>query len=195
MGEVILIDLKNVAYRLHYGNMSLETSDGRPTSVLHGVLMAILSLHRKRPDATMVFCNDSPTNWRKEFAPGMYKANRIVTEDTKKVNYQVPILEDQLRKLGFRVVRVDGFEADDLIGILAHAMSTHHYALPRTKQALKCVSIFSNDKDFFQLVTGRVQVLRPMKDNKIQSIKTGNDVYRDYFVYPDAWVKYRALSG
>ncbi len=190
--EVILIDLKNVAYRLHFGNMNLSTTDGRPTSVLHGVMVTVLKLHKKFPDAAMVFCNDSEKNWRKAHFADTYKANRTVTEDSRKVNVQVPILKDILIKLGFKVVEVEGFEADDLIGILASEMSQHYYGYGR---ALKSVQIVSNDKDFFQLVSGRIQILRPMPNGKVQRIRTGMDVYRNYFVYPNDWVNYRALSG
>jgi DNA polymerase I len=214
LDEVILVDLKNVAYRMHYSHMGLETSDGRPTSVLHGVLVSILGLHRKHPKAGMIFCVDSETNWRMSIKTpkikvkpdsvvasvrfsnaianatlsGAYKGNRKFTEDVRKVNIQVPILEKLFRELGFKVINIRGFEADDTIGTLANRLAKHEYGYNR-------VMIYSNDKDFFQLDLGRIQIIRPLLRGKVERIKTGLDVYNRYSVYPDKWVKYRALCG
>lgn len=185
--EVILVDLKNVAYRLHYANMGLTTKDGRPTSVLHGVLTSILSLAKKHPKAAMVFCVDSKTNWRKDFVES-YKANRKYDEAAEKVNLQVPILEKVLMDLEFKVVKVRGFEADDLIGIMATDLAQHFRGLNR-------VMIYSNDKDFFQLDLGRIQIIRPVRNGKVERIKTPMDVYDRFGVPSRAWTKFRALSG
>ncbi|HZB89328.1 MAG TPA: DNA polymerase I [Terracidiphilus sp.] len=84
-----------------------------------------------------------------------YKANReAMPEDLRR---QIPYIRRALEALRIPVLEAAGFEADDVIGTLA-------------REAAECgheVFIVSGDKDMMQLVTPRVKVLNPQKDNLI----------------------------
>jgi len=84
-----------------------------------------------------------------------YKANReSMPEDLRR---QIPYIRRALEALRIPILEAEGFEADDVIGTLA-------------REAAECdheVFIVSGDKDMMQLVTPRVKILNPQKDNLI----------------------------
>ena len=84
-----------------------------------------------------------------------YKANRAATpEDLKR---QIPYIRRALEALRIPILEAEGFEADDVIGTLAREAADERHE----------VFIVSGDKDMMQLVTSRVKILNPQKDNLI----------------------------
>src|ERR1700728_3106047 len=84
-----------------------------------------------------------------------YKANR--TEMPADLAQQLPFIRRALEAFRIRILQSEGFEADDVIGTLARQAAEQDHD----------VFVVSNDKDMLQLVTGRVKVLNPVKDNLI----------------------------
>jgi DNA polymerase-1 len=84
-----------------------------------------------------------------------YKANR--TEMPADLAQQLPFIRRALEAFRIPILQSEGFEADDVIGTLARQASEQDHD----------VFVVSNDKDMLQLVTGRVKVLNPVKDNLI----------------------------
>jgi DNA polymerase I len=84
-----------------------------------------------------------------------YKANR--TEMPADLTQQLPFIRRALEALRIPILQSEGFEADDVIGTLARQAAEQDHD----------VFVVSNDKDMLQLVTGRVKVLNPVKDNLI----------------------------
>jgi DNA polymerase I len=84
-----------------------------------------------------------------------YKAKReAMPEDLRR---QVPYIRRSLEALHIPILEAEGFEADDVIGTLAREAAEREHE----------VFIVSGDKDMMQLVTRRVKVLNPQKDNLI----------------------------
>jgi len=84
-----------------------------------------------------------------------YKANReAMPEDLRR---QIPYIRRALEALRIPILEAQGFEADDVIGTLARQAAEHAHE----------VFIVSGDKDMMQLVTQRVKVLNPQKDNLV----------------------------
>src|SRR6202021_472709 len=84
-----------------------------------------------------------------------YKAYReAMPEDLRR---QIPYIRRALEALRIPVLEAMGFEADDVIGTLARETAEREHE----------VFIVSGDKDMMQLVTQRVRVLNPQKDNLI----------------------------
>ena len=84
-----------------------------------------------------------------------YKANREAMPE--ELRRQIPYIRRALEALRIPILEAEGFEADDVIGTLA-------------REAAECehdVYIVSGDKDMMQLVTPRVRILNPQKDNLI----------------------------
>src|SRR6202050_4738940 len=84
-----------------------------------------------------------------------YKANR--TEMPPDLAQQLPFIRRALEAFRIPILQSGGFEADDVIGTLAKQAADQGHD----------VFVVSNDKDMLQLVTGRVKVLNPVKDNLI----------------------------
>ncbi|HEY0796529.1 MAG TPA: DNA polymerase I, partial [Acidisarcina sp.] len=84
-----------------------------------------------------------------------YKANR--KEMPPDLTQQLPYIRRALEAFRIPMVQSQGFEADDVIGTLAC----------QAEKAGHPVLVVSSDKDMMQLVTDRVKVLNPMKDNLI----------------------------
>jgi DNA polymerase-1 len=84
-----------------------------------------------------------------------YKANR--TEMPADLAQQLPYIRRALEAFHIPIIQYEGFEADDVIGTLAH----------KAESAGHKVYIVSNDKDMLQLVTQHVLVLNPVKDNLV----------------------------
>jgi len=84
-----------------------------------------------------------------------YKANReAMPEDLRR---QIPYIRRALEALRIPILEAEGFEADDVIGTLAREAAELEHE----------VFIVSGDKDMMQLVTPRVKMLNPQKDNLI----------------------------
>ena len=84
-----------------------------------------------------------------------YKANRAsMPEDLRR---QIPYIRRALEALRIPILEAEGFEADDVIGTLAREAAEQEHE----------VFIVSGDKDMMQLVTPRVKILNPQKDNLI----------------------------
>jgi DNA polymerase-1 len=109
-----------------------------------------------------------------------YKAKReSMPEDLRR---QVPYIRRSLEALRIPILEVQGFEADDVIGTLAREAAEVGHE----------VFIVSGDKDMMQLVTERVKVLNPQKDNLILDAAKVNEVLG---VPPGKVVDVMALRG
>lgn len=108
-----------------------------------------------------------------------YKANRA--ETPLDLLQQIPDIKRVLEAMRVPVVESDGFEADDVIGTLAHRAA-----------GTMDVVIVSSDKDMLQLVTPHVRMLNPMKDDTIYD-EAGVEAFMG--VRPPQVVDLLALKG
>jgi len=94
----------------------------------------------------MIIACDAGNNWRRQIFP-YYKANRRKNREKSEINWtsvfeSLNKVRDELKDyFPYRVLRVDGAEADDIIGTLAQT-----YGNTNEK-----ILILSGDKDFVQL--------------------------------------------
>jgi DNA polymerase I len=98
---------------------------------------------------------DSKTQTYQEVAYGGYKANR--SEMPHDLAQQLPYIRRALDAYRIPILEQPGFEADDVIGTLAHKAVAAGYP----------VYVVSSDKDMLQLVGDSICVLNPTKDNLI----------------------------
>src|ERR1700690_3180680 len=99
-----------------------------------------------------VFESAGPTQREQEFAE--YKANR--SEMPPDLGEQLPYIRRVIDAMRIPILEYPGFEADDVIGTIAR----------RAEEAGVEVAIVSSDKDMMQLVTDRVTMLNPAKDDE-----------------------------
>ena len=144
---MILIDLNQV---LLAGLMAqIANHKGKlEESLIRHMVLNIIRTHVKNfktEYGEVILCCDNRKYWRKEYFP-FYKANRKKTRDKSDLDWH--LIFDILGKLKqelkdnfpYKVIDVEGAEADDIIGTLVPIYSPHQKIL-----------ILSSDGDFLQL--------------------------------------------
>ena len=147
-----LIDGSAYIYRAFFGLPALNNSKGLQTNAVYGFTTMLLKIVREhRPDGLAVaFDEKGPTMRHEEFKD--YKAQRPPMPDGMKS--QIPYIHRIVDALAIPGLRRAGYEADDLIGTLAH----------KAEQAGFDVVIVTGDKDMFQLLTPHIRIYDPVKD-------------------------------
>lgn len=152
--RLVIIDGKSVFYRGYYAMPNLSTQDGTPTGGVFGFATMALEVIRKlKPDYVAVAWDKPKTNIRKrlEIYPA-YKAGR--KPPPPDFYAQIPVLHELLGAFGWPLYELDDYEADDIMGTLAHQAS---------KQGIETLLVTS-DLDMLQVVNG---------DTKVYALKKG----------------------
>ncbi len=147
-----LIDGSAYIYRAFFALPALHNSKGLQTNAVYGFTTMLMKIIReRRPDGLAVaFDEKGPTLRHEEFKE--YKAQRLPMPDGMRA--QSPFIHRVVEALAIPGLRLAGYEADDLIGTLAH----------KAEQAGYDVVIVTGDKDMFQLLTPKVRIYDPVKD-------------------------------
>jgi len=151
--RLFLIDGMSHIFRSFYAIRNLSNSQGLPTNAVFGFASMLRKLIRQyRPDYVAVVFDGSQPTFRHE-AFQAYKAHR--TEMPDDLATQLPYIRRLCEALNVPILEMERYEADDIIGTVARRAE---------KDNVQAV-IVSNDKDMFQLVTDRVQVLHQAKED------------------------------
>src|SRR6266540_1511105 len=125
----------------------IPTPDGRPTNAIFGFAsMLVKILTEYGPKATVVVWDAGMSGREQQYEP--YKAERKPRPDLLKEQW--PQLEPLVEAFGYRNVRVEGYEADDVIASLAE----------QAKEKGIDVTVVTGDRDAYQLADdGRVRIM------------------------------------
>ena len=173
-----LVDGSSYLYRAYFAiRQPLTTSTGFPTKVIFGVTNMLLKIIREKQPEFMAIAWDAKGPTFRHDLYEEYKANRPPMPDDLSV--QIPYVRRVVEALGLPQLEVEGYEADDIIATLVKGM-------PRQP-----IIIVSGDKDLLQLVSERVTIWDPMKDEIIDE-----DAIRQRFgIDPPRLLDVMALSG
>ena len=154
MKSLYLLDGMALAYRAHFAliRSPIYTSKGFNTSAIFGFTGTLIELMTKQKPThlAVVFDTSAPTE-RHEIHPE-YKANREdMPEDLAAA---MPHLDRVAEAFGIPVIKLDGYEADDIIGTLAHRAEA---------EGFDEIFMVTPDKDFGQLVTEKIKMYRPSR--------------------------------
>ncbi len=176
---LILVDGSSYLYRAYHAMPDLSNSTGEPTGAAYGTVNMIRKLLAEyEPEYIVVVFDAKGKNFRHELYPE-YKAHRPpMPEDLRP---QVAIIHGILAAMGLKIVSIEGVEADDVIGTLAHYASG---------LGLDTV-ISTGDKDMAQLVTKQVSLIDTMKGVALDE----QGVADKFGVPPGAMIDYLALVG
>ena len=152
MKSLYLLDGMALAYRAHFAliRSPIYTSKGFNTSAIFGFTATLIELITKKKPShlAVVFDTSAPTK-RHRIHPE-YKANREdMPED---LSAAMPHLDRVAEAFGIPVLKLDGYEADDIIGTLAHRAEADGFDE---------IYMVTPDKDFGQLVTEKIKMYRP----------------------------------
>jgi DNA polymerase I len=156
--ELFLIDGNSLAYRAFFAlPESIATSDGRPTNAIFGFASMLVKIITEHDPAAVIVAWDAGWSGReKQYEP--YKAQRKPRPDL--LAEQWPHMMPLVEAFGFTNVKVEGFEADDVIASLVR--QSREQDIP--------VMVVSGDRDVYQVVEPGVRVMttsRGITDTKI----------------------------
>ena len=146
-------------YRAYYAPFrDLTSPTGEPTRatyVFFSMLFNLIQTRRPTYLAMAIDCADSSESRRRIYAD--YKANREPAPDD--LLPQIDRIVSAIQDMGVPVLRVGGYEADDILATLAK----------RFRDGDLDVFLVSKDKDLEQLITERVKLYDPAKDAVIDA--------------------------
>ncbi len=150
MEKLFLIDAYAVIYRAYYAFIKKPriNSKGLNTSAIMGFLNCINEILGKENPEYIGVAFDHGKTFRHEIFPA-YKAQRAAQPED--ISRSVPIIKEILAALRIPCLQADGFEADDVIGTLAHKAGNEDIE----------TYMLTPDKDYAQLVGGNVFMYRP----------------------------------
>ena len=151
MKTLLLIDAYAMIYRAYYAFIRAPrmNSRGENTSAIFGFVVTFEDLlKRLKPSHIAVAFDPSGPTFRHE-AFEQYKAQRQETPED--IRWAVPRIKQILKAMNVPVLEVAGYEADDVIGTIAHKAEKEGFE----------VYMATPDKDYGQLVTEHVFMYRP----------------------------------
>ena len=183
--KLFLIDGSALYYRSYFAFSAnpLINSKGENTSATFGFLSSLIKLiEEEKPSYLAVIFDTREPTFRHNIYPE-YKATREKMPEEMAV--QFPRLVDTLRRLNFKILEKDGYEADDIIGTLAARFASFDLN----------VFIVSGDKDMAQLVNDHVLLYNLGKANKPPEIVDKKGVKAKLGVEPHQVIEWLALMG
>ena len=183
--KLVLIDGHSILNRAFFGLPDLTNSEGLHTNAVYGFLNILFKiLEEEKPDyLTVAFDVHAPTFRHKMF--DAYKGTRSPMDDA--LRQQVPLMKEMLTAMGVRIVEMEGYEADDILGTIAGMGE---------REGMD-VSVVSGDRDLLQLATDHVKIRIPKTKKTGTEIEDylAADVKARYLVTPKEFIDVKALMG
>ena len=183
--KILLIDGHSILNRAFYGLPDLTNSEGQHTGAVYGFLNILFRiLEEEKPDyLTVAFDLHAPTFRHKMYEA--YKGTRKGMPD--ELREQVPLMQEMLCAMGVKIVTLEGYEADDLLGTIAR----------RSEAKGMDVTILSGDRDLLQLATEKVMIRLPKTSKGKTTIEDyhADEVLEKCQVTPSQIIELKALMG
>lgn len=177
--RLILIDGSSYLFRAYHALPALTNSNGLNTGAAKGVLGMVRKLVADYPDDQVVVIFDAkgPTFRNEIYAE--YKANRPPMPE--ELREQIEPIHSVIKAMGLPLICVEGVEADDVIGTLAH----------RATEQQRSVVISTGDKDMAQLVNDHVTLINTMNN----TVMDRDGVIDKFGIPPELIIDLLALQG
>ena len=185
MKTIILVDGNALMHRSYHGVNKgfIPVWKGMKIGMVYGFGSMLLHIIQHfRPDTIIVTFDTKEKTFRHE-ADANYKAQREKAPDDFYV--QIPYIYELLESFEIPVLKLPGFESDDLIGTLAHNADKKEHD----------VKILSGDLDFLQLISENVSLVR-FNGRIEQQIPYGpKETLARYGIEPKQMIDFKAIVG
>ncbi|WP_166269716.1 DNA polymerase I [Marinobacter caseinilyticus] len=176
---VVLVDGSSYLFRAFHALPPLTTSKHHPTGAIKGVISMIRRLKQDYLGSKIVVIFDAKGKTFRNDLYAEYKAHRPpMPED---LACQIAPIHDIIRAMGLPLLIIQGVEADDVIGTLAHEA---------TAKGVDVV-VSTGDKDMAQLVSDHVTLINTMTETRMDR----DGVIEKFGITPEQMVDYLALVG
>jgi DNA polymerase-1 len=184
MPTLALLDGHSIAYRAFFAlPEDLATTSGQVTNAVYGFTrMLIKLLGDHHPDGLVVAWDVGRVTFRTDAYPE-YKAQRSAAPDAFKS--QLPLIGEVLDSLGVGQLRIEGYEADDVIASFSEQANAQGWD----------VLIVTGDRDAFQLVDGTRRILYTRRGITDTVIADRDYVIERYGIPPERYVERAAMCG
>jgi DNA polymerase I len=185
--RLFLIDGPSLVYRAFYAlPESIATSTGVPTNAIFGFASMLVKIVTEYGVQPTVVAWDAGTSGRTEVYPE-YKSQRRSRPDLLKQQWAA--MEPLVEAFGYSNVRVEGFEADDVIASIAERALRAEPPVP--------VMIVTGDRDAFQLIDadGVVKVMATSRGITETKIYDHQAVVDRYGIPPELIPDFYGLKG
>ncbi|WP_080797001.1 DNA polymerase I [Arabiibacter massiliensis] len=182
--KIAVIDGNSLMHRAYHAvPPTMNAPDGRPTNAVFGFLAMLLKfIDIAGPDALICAFDAGRPEFRMR-AIEQYKAQRPPMDDDLKV--QFPIIEELLEAMGIPVVRIKGWEGDDILGTVAARNEGLGYE----------TLLVTGDKDAYQLASDTTRIVTTKKGITDVAIYGPAEVLERYGVTPAQVPDYLGLKG
>jgi DNA polymerase-1 len=181
--QLFLIDGNSLAYRAFYAlPESIGTSDGRPTNAIFGLASMLVKIIDEHHPQGVIVAWDAGWSGR-EKTYDLYKAQRKPRPDL--LREQWPHLMPLVEAFGYTNVKVEGFEADDVIAALTRD----------AREAGIEVMVVTGDRDAYQLVDEGIRVMSTSRGITETKIYDRAAVEERYGVPPEKITDLMGLRG
>ena len=176
---ILAIDYNNVLFTSYYGE-KLMNSQGQNLNAVKSFFNKIRSFKETFEPDYIVFANDlsRSSTFRRKMYPG-YKAQRKPMDPD--IFNQMKIASKLVGLLGFQFINNPLYEADDILGMIAHWGMDHDMD----------TVIISSDRDLYQLVSTHTYIMSP-RNNDLIDLDYMHDMYQ---LTPSQWIDLKILQG
>ena len=154
MRKLFLLDGMALAYRAHFAliRSPIFNSKGMNTSAVFGFTATLIDLIQKQAPSHLAIAFDTSAPTDRHRLHPEYKANReAMPED---LSIALPYIESIAAGFNIPILKLDGYEADDIIGTLAKQAE---------RDGFDSIYMVTPDKDFGQLVSEKIHMYRPSR--------------------------------
>lgn len=183
--KYLVLDGNSILNRAFYGIKMLSNKKGQMTNGIYGFLSTLQKLLGEVSPTAVAIAFDLPLPTFRHKLYDKYKANR--KKMPEELASQIPILKELLVALGYKLISVEGYEADDILGTFAKYCENKNY---------ECV-LATGDRDSLQLVSKNINVrIASTKFGKAEStLYDENKIKEVYGITPLQLVDVKALQG
>jgi DNA polymerase I len=182
--RIIIIDGNSLLNRAYYAmQRPMITKEGLYTQGVYGFLNMLQKIKRDYESGyiTVAFDRKAPTFRHLEFEE--YKAGR--KKMPPELAMQLPLLKEVLEAMKIKLLEIDGFEADDIIGTVSRE-AEENGLIPL---------IITGDKDELQLASDTTKVIITKKGISEFDIYDYNAMVETYGFPPEQFIDYKGLMG
>ena len=167
MKKAVLLDVSAIMYRAYFANMNFRTKN-EPTGAVYGFTNTLLSIIKEfSPDYIGAAFDVKRASLKRSEIYSEYKAQRdAVPED---LLLQIPRIEELLDGFNINRFKIEGYEADDIMGTLSQKLS---------KEGIEVI-VVTGDKDLAQILDKNVKIALLGKGeggDKFKILETDEDV-------------------
>lgn len=183
--KFIIIDAMALAYKAYFAfkTRPLFTKKGEPTSAVFGFLNQVIKIYEDlKPDYVAVAFDSKEKTFRHDMYEE-YKGTRA--EMPEDMIPQIGRIKEVVQSLSIPLLILPGYEADDIIGAISR----------KAEQEGLITYMISPDKDYVQLVTDRVFLVKPGRSGDDYTILNPDKVKEVYDFEPPQMIDYLSLLG